>query len=74
VDAREFDANRAEVEAEILQETLRQVFGEGVARKRLVAQDRQLQKAIESMPLARLLQTDPQRYISETTTRRVARR
>ena len=33
-DAKEFEASREEVSAEILEETLRQVFGEGVARQR----------------------------------------
>ncbi len=73
VDAAEFDANRAEVQAEILEETMRQIFGEGAARLRLYAQDPQLKKAIESIPMARLLLKDPQRYISDTATKRAAR-
>lgn len=73
VDAAEFEANRQEVEAEILEETMRQIFGEGAARLRLYAQDPQLKKAIESIPMARLLLKDPQRYISETATKRAAR-
>ncbi len=73
VDAAEFEANRREVEAEILEETMRQIFGEGAARLRLYAQDPQLKKAIESIPMARLLLKDPQRYISETATKRAAR-
>jgi carboxyl-terminal processing protease len=73
VDAAEFEANRAEVQAEILEETLRQIFGEGAARQRLYTQDPQLKKAIESIPMARLLLKDPQRYISETSTKRAAR-
>jgi hypothetical protein len=73
-DAKEFEANRAEIEAEILEETMRQVFGEGAARMRLYALDPQLKKAIESIPNARLLLKDPQRYISETATKRAAAR
>ncbi len=73
-DAREFADNRSEIEAEILEETMRQVFGEGEARRRLYGADLQLKKAIESIPMARLLMADPQRYISETATRRAAAR
>jgi hypothetical protein len=73
VDAKEFEENRKEVEAEILEETMRQIFGEGAARKRLYAQDPQLKKAIESIPMAKLLLKDPQRYISETATKRAAK-
>jgi hypothetical protein len=57
---------------EILEETMRQVFGEGEARRRLYGLDPQLKKAIESIPLSRMLLTDPQRYISETATKRAA--
>ena len=71
-DAKEFEAAREEISAEIIEETMRQVFGEGAARVRLFAQDRQLKKAIDSVPLARLLLKDPQRYISETATKRAA--
>lgn len=73
VDPKEFEENRREVEAEILEETMRQIFGEGAARKRLYAQDPQLKKAIESIPMARLLLKDPQRYISETATKRATK-
>lgn len=72
VDPTDFEANRAEIEAEILAETMRQVFGEGAARKRLYSLDPQLKKAVDSIPLARLLLKDPQRYISETATKRAA--
>ena len=71
-DPRELEANRAEIEGEILEETMRQVFGEGAARRRLYALDPQLKKAIESIPASRLLLKDPQRYISETATKRAA--
>lgn len=71
-DQKEFDANRGEIEAEILEETLRQVFGEGAARLRLFSLDPQLKKAIENIPNARVLLKDPQRYISDLDTRRVA--
>lgn len=74
VDSKEFEASRRDVEAEILEETMRQVFGEGEARRRLFSSDPQLKKAISLIPMARLLQTDPQRYISETATKRAASR
>ena len=71
-DPKEFEASSEEISAEILEETMRQVFGEGAARQRLFALDPQLKKAIESIPAARLLLKDPQRYISETATKRAA--
>ena len=71
-DAKEFEASREEISAEILEETMRQIFGEGAARQRLFALDPQLKKAIDSIPNARLLLKDPQRYISETATKRAA--
>lgn len=70
VDPAEFEQNRAEVSAEILEEVMRQVFGEGAARQRLFASDPQLQKAIAAIPAARLLLKDPQRYISESAVRK----
>jgi carboxyl-terminal processing protease len=73
VEARELEENRQELEAEILEETLRQIFGEGAARRRLYTQDPQLKKAIESIAMSRLLLKDPQRFISETATKRAAR-
>ena len=73
-DQKEFDAAREEISAEIMEETMRQVFGEGAARLRLFALDPQLKKGIDSIPNARLLLKDPQRYISETATKRAAAR
>ena len=73
-DQKEFDAAREEISAEIMEETMRQVFGEGAARQRLFALDPQLKKGIDSIPNARLLLKDPQRYISETATKRAAAR
>ena len=72
-DAKEFEAMRADIETEILEETLRQVYGEGEARRRLYTQDVQLMKAIAAIPSAKLLLKDPQRYISESLTRRAAK-
>jgi len=72
-DAKEFEASRAEIEAEILEETLRQIYGEGEARRRLYSQDIQLKKAIDSIAATKLLLKDPQRYISETATKRASK-
>lgn len=71
-DEKEFDANRAEIEAEILEETMRQIFGEGAARERLYSQDAQLMKAIALMPSARMLIKEPQRYLSENAVRKAS--
>jgi hypothetical protein len=73
-DEKAFADARSEVEEEILEETMRQVFGEGEARRRLYTLDPQLKKAIDSIALSRLLLKDPQRYISETATKRAASR
>lgn len=59
----DFQANREAVSREILEEVLRQVFGEGVSRRRTVAWDPQVQKALGLVPEARLLLTDPQAFI-----------
>ena len=72
-DAKEFESSRPEIEAEILEETLRQIYGEGEARRRLYSQDIQLKKAIDSIGATKLLLKDPQRYISETATKRAAK-
>jgi carboxyl-terminal processing protease len=69
-DEGEFQKEREEIDAEILEETLRQVFGEGPARQRLWASDAQLQRAIAAIPSARILLREPQRYISESAVRK----
>jgi len=44
-------------------EVLRQVFGEGEARRRTMAWDPQVKKALEVMPRAELLLEDPRSYV-----------
>jgi hypothetical protein len=61
----DFEANRAAVAAQITDEVLRQVFGEGEARKRSVASDPQIRRSLELMPKAELLLREPQRFIAE---------
>ena len=63
----EIQANRAELERQITEEVLRQVFGEGEARRRSLAWDPQVRKALELVPKAELLLKDPQRFIAERT-------
>lgn len=55
--------HRVELCHEILEEVLRQVFGEGEARRQTFQWDPQVQKALEVIPKARLLLDDPQAYI-----------
>jgi carboxyl-terminal processing protease len=61
----ELQEARAEIEREIEEEVLRQVFGEGEARRRTLTWDPQVQKALAVMPKAELLLRDPQRFIAE---------
>jgi carboxyl-terminal processing protease len=63
----DIQANRAELERQITEEVLRQVFGEGEARRRSLAWDPQVRKALELVPKAELLLKDPQRFIAERT-------
>jgi hypothetical protein len=63
--ASDFEENRAEIGRQITEEVIRQVFGEGEARKRTMAWDPQIQRALELVPKAELLLADPQRYIAE---------
>jgi carboxyl-terminal processing protease len=59
----ELEANREVVSRLILEEVLRQVFGEGEARRRTLAFDPQVRKALEVMPRAELLLKDPRSYV-----------
>jgi len=58
-------SHREEIGREIEEEVLRQLFGEAEARRRTVAWDPQVQKALEVMPKAQILIQDPQRFIAE---------
>jgi len=61
----EIDANRAAIDRQITEEVLRQVFGEGEARRRSMAWDPQIKKALALVPKADLLLKDPQRFMAE---------
>jgi carboxyl-terminal processing protease len=58
-------ANKEALSRLILEEVLRQVFGEGEARKRTLAFDPQVKKALELAPRAERLLLDPQRYVAD---------
>jgi len=60
----DFEANREAVARQITEEVLRQVFGEGEARRRSVAWDPQIRRALDLMPKADLLLHDAPGFIA----------
>jgi hypothetical protein len=69
----ELEANREPLARLILEEVLRQVFGEGEARRRTMAWDPQVKKALEVIPRDELLLKDPRSYVlAREAERRVA--
>ena len=58
-------ANREAITHQITEQVLLQVFGEGEARRRSMAWDPQVKKALELVPKSDLLLKDPQRFIAE---------
>ncbi len=56
---------REEISRRITEEVLRQVFGEGEARRRTAQWDPQIRKAMEVAPKAAVLLKDPQRFVAE---------
>jgi carboxyl-terminal processing protease len=63
-------ANREAITRQIEEEVVRQVFGEGEARKRSLAWDPQVRKALELIPKADLLLRDPQKYVTQRESER----
>jgi carboxyl-terminal processing protease len=63
--AEEFEANRDQVARALSNEIVHQVFGEAEARRRSVAFDPQIRKALELAPKAELLLRDVQRFVAE---------
>ena len=63
--AEELEQNRTAIVHEIEEEVLRQVFGEGEARKRSLAWDPQVQRALGLVPRAEQLLRDPSGYVAE---------
>ena len=63
-------ANHEAITRQIEEEVVRQVFGEGEARKRSLAWDPQVRKALELIPKADLLLRDPQKYVAQRESER----
>jgi carboxyl-terminal processing protease len=61
----DFAAHHDELMREIQDEIVHQVFGEGESRRRSVAWDPQIRKALELAPKAEQLLRDPQRFVAE---------
>jgi carboxyl-terminal processing protease len=61
----DLEANREAISRLILEEVLRQTYGEGEARRRIAAWDPFVQRAVALAPRAEVLLRDPQRYIAE---------
>jgi carboxyl-terminal processing protease len=70
----DLEANRERISRVIQEEILRQVYGEAEARKRTLAWDPQLQKALELAPRAAQLLKDPQQFVAEREAERKQRR
>jgi carboxyl-terminal processing protease len=66
--------NREQISRLVQEEILRQAFGEAEARKRSMAWDPQLQKALELAPRAAQLLKDPQQFVAEREAERKQRR
>ncbi|MCL4819967.1 MAG: S41 family peptidase [Vicinamibacteria bacterium] len=60
----EFAAHRELISRILFEEILRQVWGDAEARRRTLAWDVQLQKALELVPRAELLLKDPQGFVA----------
>jgi carboxyl-terminal processing protease len=60
----DLEANREALVRQIEEEVLRQVIGEGEARRRSLAWDPQVRKALELVPRAEMLLQDPGAYVA----------
>jgi len=63
--AEDLSTNHEAISRLVLEEILRQVYGEGEARRRTLAWDPQVQKALSLVPKAEELLKEPQRFIAE---------
>jgi carboxyl-terminal processing protease len=63
--AEDLEENREAISRLLEEEVLRQVFGEGEARRRSLAWDPQVQKALAVIPQAALLLRSPGSYVAE---------
>jgi len=61
----DLDDNKVQVVRLIEDEVLRQAIGEGAARRRSMAWDPQIKKALDLIPRADLLLRDPKTYVAE---------
>lgn len=61
----QLEENRVMVDRLIEEQVLRQVYGEGEARRRSVQWDPQVQRALELVPRAELLIGDPNSFVAE---------
>ena len=61
----ELQEHREDIRRRILEEALRQSFGEGEARRRTLAWDAQVQKALALVTKAELLLRDPEAFVAE---------
>jgi carboxyl-terminal processing protease len=61
----DLEANKETISRLILEEVIREVFGDGEARRRSMAWDPQVKEALHVAPSAALLLHDPARYIAE---------
>jgi carboxyl-terminal processing protease len=61
----EIAANREAIAHQITEQVLAQVFGEAEARRRSLAWDPQVRKALELVPRSETLLKDPQKFIAE---------
>jgi len=61
----DFQQNREEIVRNLEEQVLMQVFGEGEARRRTVAWDPQVRKALDLVPRAEMLLRAPGSYVAE---------
>ncbi len=63
--AAELEEHKLAIQRNIEDEVLKQVIGEGEAKRRSVAWDPQLRKALELVPRAEMLMRDPKTFVAE---------
>ena len=61
----DLEDNRVAIERQLSEEIARQAFGEAEARRRSVAWDPQVKKALELVPRAEQLLRDPQQFVAQ---------
>ncbi len=61
----DLEENRQMVDRLVEEEVVRQVFGEGAARRRSIRWDPQVQRALELVPTAELLLGDPNGFVAQ---------